>query len=142
MTPPLLYIRAVDPRLLPHIDLRTKGSWPSPLLSTATAFLAECVIAVDPEVVIEYLRDIFTEDVVYDTLVTTFNVLTVLLPVLNDPALANELGPLVVVAFKSKVEIIAILRNFLNGCLDLDTSQERDLSNWIIVTAGSDTNYR
>jgi hypothetical protein len=99
------------------------------------------VVTVDTEVVIEDVRDIFPEDVVYDTLVTTFNVLTVLLPVLNDSALANELGPLVVVAFESKVEIIAILRNFLDGSLNLDTCQERDLSNWIMITAGSDANY-
>ena len=98
-------------------------NWPSPLLSAASAFLAECVIAMDTKVVIEDVRDIFPEDVVYDTLVTTFKRDTVLLPVLNDSALANELGPLVVVAFESKVEIIAILRYLLDGGFYLDTGQ-------------------
>ena len=99
------------------------------------------MVAVNTKVVVEDVRDIFPEDVVYDTLVTTFNVLTVLLPFLNDPAYPNEVGPLVGVAFESKVEIIAILRNFLDGSLNLDTCQERDLSNWIMITAGSDANY-
>ena len=48
------------------------------------------MVTVDTEVVIEDVRDIFPEDVVYDTIITTFKLDTILLPVFDDPALDRK----------------------------------------------------